>query len=277
MISGIGDTLPLLDGGEIPGFGLGCYKSKGEEGYRAIRHAAQIGYRHFDTAAFYENEKEVGRAIRDCGVSREKLFVTTKIWPLEFGRPQEALDRSLAALDIGYADMVLLHWPGTDRDARLRAWDALLEAREKGRIRHAGVSNFLPHHLEELAEHSGEMPVADQIELHPWHQQRELCGFCAEHKIVATAWGPLFHGHLAEEPLMAELGGKYGKSPAQVTLRWDLQHGYCTIPKSVTPERLLSNTELFDFSISDGDMERIDALDGKGSYSFDPDTFNGNV
>lgn len=276
MISGIQDRIRLTDGGEMPAFGLGCYLSKGDDLTRAIRYAAEVGYRHFDTAAYYENEDQVGRAVRCCGVPRDALFVVTKIWPLDFTAPQKALERALTALDLEYLDAVLLHWPGTDADARLRAWETLLEARQKGLIRHAGVSNFLPRHLGELADRFGEMPAMNQIELHPWRQQRELCAFCREQKIPVTAWGPLFHGHLAEEPLMGELGEKYGKSPAQIALRWDLQHGFCTIPKSVTPERILANTKLFDFAISPDDMARIDGLDGKGCFSFDPDTFDGN-
>lgn len=274
MIQQIQDTMTLNDGIQMPGFGLGCYKAGNDVVYDAVRTAVEAGYRMFDTAAFYGNEAEVGRAVRECGLPREELFVVTKLWPTRFADAERGVEESLRALDT-YADLFLLHWPGTDEVTRNHAWETLLRYREKGLIRSVGVSNFLIPHLEKLIDQSGVVPSVDQVELHPWYAQSELRGWCKGRDIAVTAWGPIFRGHIDEVPLVAELGEKYGKSPVQVTLRWHIQKGNIVIPKSVHADRIRQNAELFDFSLSADDMARMDALDCGKHFGNDPATFAG--
>lgn len=274
----IGTAKAIAPGVDMPALGLGVYKvENGQEAYRAVRFALDAGYRLIDTASFYFNEESVGEAIRDSLIPREKLFITTKLWPLEFGDAQKAAAGSLKRLGCGYIDLYLLHWPGLDTKLRLRAWEEVQELKDKGKIRACGVSNFFIRHLEELKEHGGATPANDQVELHPWLQQRGLRDYCAKNGISVTAWGPIFHGHLAEEPLVREIGGKYGKTPAQATLRWHLQKGINVIPKSVHKSRIEENADLFDFSLSEEDMKRIDGLDKGMSFGRDPDVFDGHI
>ncbi len=278
MIKSIAETVVLNNGVQMPGFGLGVYLAKaGEEVYRAVRSALDAGYRLIDTAAYYFNEQDVGKAVRDSGIPREQIFITTKLWPLAFADARTAFEQSLQLLDSDYVDLYLMHWPGTDEDVRLRGWEVMQELSANGLIRACGVSNFYVNHLEHLAAHSGAVPTNNQIELHPWQQQKEIREYCAAHGISITAWGPIFHGHLTEEPLVEELAQKHGKSAAQVTLRWHIQKGINIIPKSVHEARIRENADLFDFALSEQEMAQIDALDGKGAFAFDANTFNGVV
>lgn len=278
MIESLQECIRIADGVEMPGFGLGLYKAKaGEEVYRAVRSALDVGYRHIDTATFYGNEKDVGLAIRDSGIPREEVFVATKLWPTDFVQAEETFEKSLALLGTGYIDLYMLHWPGTDKVLRYRTWDTVLGLREKGLIHAAGVSNFTADQLSNLKEKTGEFPANDQVELHPWFQQRELRKFCRKNGISITAWGPIFHGHLSEEPLMEKIGKHYGKTAAQVTLRWHIQNGIVVIPKSVHQDRILSNADIFDFMLSQEDMQSIGALDGKRRFSWDSEKFDGNT
>lgn len=277
MIQSLSEKVTMNNGEQIPGFGLGVFDAVGEEVYNAVRYAIDAGYRHIDTATLYGNEEDVGRAIRDCGLPREEIFLTTKIWPTDFDDPQKALDLSMRKLDCEYLDLYLMHWPGADKKRRLNVWEFLLKQVQAQKIKTAGVSNFLVCQLEEILKETGSLPANNQIEFHPWHQQRELVKYCKENGIVVTAWGPMFHGHLAEEPLMPEIGAKYGKSAAQATLRWALQKDIVIIPKSVKKERIIQNADIFDFSLSAEDMQKIDALDGKGSFSFDAMIFDGDI
>jgi len=278
MIHSITDTFKMNDGVEIPGFGLGVYLTKvGEETYNSVRMALDIGYRHVDTAALYENEEDVGKAVRDSGIPREELFITTKIWPLDFEDAEKALETSLKKLGLEYVDLYLHHWPGTDKDLRLRAWNTLSTLKSKGMIRSLGVSNYLVSHLNELIDETGIVPSNNQIQLHPWFPQNEVQDFCRSKDISITSWGPIFHGHLDEEPLMKELGEKYGKTPAQVTLRWHVQNETIIIPKSIRKERLDENSKLFDFSVEPEDMIRIDALNCGRYFGPDPMTFSGKI
>lgn len=274
----INTTVKLNNGVDMPVFGLGLYKSQpGDEVYNAVRWAIDAGYKLADTATFYHNEESVGKAWKDSGIHREDFFITTKLWPGDFNSVQEMLEQSLRFLQSDYVDLYLLHWPGTDADLRNNAWDVMLEQMAKGRIRACGVSNFYVHHLEGITAHAGVTPVNNQIELHPWYQRREERAYCGQHGITVTSWGPIFHGHLSEEPLMAEVGEKYGKTPAQATLRWHLQQGIDIIPKSVKKERIIENAGIFDFELTEEDMGRINALDGKGHFSFDADQFDGDL
>ena len=271
------ETKVLLGRVSMPVVGLGLYKSSPEhdETYNAVRWALDIGYRHLDTASFYRNEAEVGRALRDSGIARESVFITTKLWMDDFTRCRNALEDSLKRLGTDWVDAFLLHWPGADESARFMAWEEILRMQQEGKIRCPGVSNFLTHHLDELINHFGTVPAINQIELHPWRQQRDNAAYCAGKGIQVVPWGPIFHGHLAEEPLMAEIAEKYSVTPSQATLRWHLQKGYMIIPKSVHRERILENAQLSGFVLSRGDMERIDALDGKGRFARNEDTFMG--
>jgi diketogulonate reductase-like aldo/keto reductase len=275
MAGNIGIKLTLNDGNKMPQFGLGCFRSVGETGVNAVKWAAEAGYRHFDTATRYENERDTGRGIRECGVAREELFVVSKIWPTKFNDPQVAIEFSLKELDVGYIDAYLLHWPGTNRELRLKAWEQMLNYRQKGLIKSLGVSNFQKDHLEDLINEFDVVPVCNQIELHPWYQERELSAFCREKGIQVTAWGPIFRGHIDEEPLMFELAEKYGKSPVQVTLRWHVQKGNIVIPKSSNRGRIFENADIFNFTLLPEDMEKIDNLDCGKNFGDDPYTFEG--
>ncbi len=279
MTSDINTVEILKDGVKMPRFGLGVFRAQpGDEVYNAIRWALDMGYRLIDTAAMYENEADVGRAVRDSGIPREQVFITTKLWIDDFDDAAAALEASLSRLDMEYVDLYLMHWPGTDEARRLRAWEAMLNQSARGRIRACGVSNFMRDQLESIIDRSGEIPTNNQIELHPWHQQRELRRFCAEKGISVTSWGPIFRGHISEVPVMAEIGEKYGKSAAQATLRWHIQQGDINlIPKSVHKERIEQNMQIFDFELSQEDMAIIDAMDGRVSFAFDSHIFNGEL
>ncbi len=279
MIKDIGSACKLNNGIEMPWFGLGVFRAKdGGEVVSAVRWALELGYRMVDTATLYENEDGVGRAVRESGAAREDVFIATKLWPGDFARAEQLLDSSLKKLDMDYVDLYLLHWPGTDADLRHRAWDTILEQMAKGKIRACGVSNFMRDQLEELIAYSGVVPANNQLELHPWTQKNDLLAYCKEVGILVTAWGPIFHGHIGEIPaFVGEIGEQYGKSAAQVVLRWHLQRETIIIPKSVHKERLAENADIFDFALTDDEMKQIDALDGGPYFAFDPYTFDGDV
>lgn len=278
MIKSIDERIFIAEGVEMPGFGLGLYKAQaGDEVYNAVRFALDSGYRHIDTATFYHNERDVGRAVKDSGIPREEIFVATKLWPADFADAQKVFEKSLRALDTDYIDLYMLHWPGTDEELRYRTWDTLLALRKEGLIRAAGVSNFIVSQLDDMRKETGTLPANNQVELHPWNQQRELREYCGKMGISVTAWGPIFHGHLTEEPLMEEIGKKYEKSAAQATLRWHVQNGIVIIPKSVKEKRILENADIFDFELSEEDIIKINDLDGKMKFSWDPTTFDGDA
>lgn len=262
----------------MPIFGLGAYATKpGEEAYNSVRWALDLGYRLVDTAAFYENEADIGRALKDSGLNREDYFITTKIWVTDLDDPEKALSQSLTLLDTEYVDLYLLHWPGSDTERMIRAWEKLADLKEKGKIKAIGGANLREHHIKELIEGTGIKPANNQIELHPWHQQTDVAEYCRNNNISVTSWGPIFHGHLNEEPIAEETARKYNKTPAQVTLRWHVQKDINLIPKSVHRERLSENMQIFDFELDEEDMKKFDSLDGKKSFSFDSDTFDGDI
>lgn len=269
------DTVLLNDGSRIPQLGFGCFQVEDGEMDNVVRWAADAGYRYFDTATRYENEKSVGRALRKCGVARDKLYVVSKMWPSCYDDPVRAIEYSLSELDVGYLDAYYLHWPSSSEDRRYRAWETLLDYREKGKIRSVGVSNFTAEQLQKLIDQFGVVPVVNQFELHPWYPQRALSGYCRSHGIAVTAWGPIFRGHINEVPLAAELGEKYRKSPVQIILRWHLQHDNIIIPKSAKQARIADNARLYDFEISEEDMKRIDALECGRHFGSDPNTNDG--
>lgn len=269
------DPVSLNDGTAMPGYGFGCYAAHGEEIIKAVRWAVRDGYRYIDSAAMYGNEAEIGEALRTCGVKRKELFVSSKIWPTRFDDPDASLKQSLRDLGLETLDCCLLHWPGTDREKRLSAYRKLLERREEGLIRRVGVSNFQIEHLEEIRHAFGVLPVLNQIELHPFYQERNLCAYCRENGIRLVAWGPLFRGKLMQHPAIAEIADAHGKTPGQIILRWHVQKEHIAIPKSSNESRIHENGDVFSFILSPGDMERIDALDCGEHIGDDPYTFTG--
>lgn len=267
-------TVLLHNGVKMPYFGLGVYKvEEGNEVIESVKTALEVGYRAIDTAALYENEEGVGKAIKESGIPREEIFVTTKVWNTDHGyeKTLKAFDKSISKLGLDYVDLYLIHWPG--KDTFLDTWRALEKLYRDGRVRAIGVSNFKPHHLQTLMEHSEEKPVINQVELHPYFQQKDLREFCKQHDIVVEAWSPLGRGQVLDDPVLAEIGKKYGKTPAQVTLRWHLQNDIVIIPKSVTPSRIKENADIFDFELTAEDMEQIDQLDKNTRLFKDPDLF----
>ena len=274
-ITDINGTVALANGIEMPYLGIGTYHIEdNEEAARVVGDALQTGYRLVDTAAFYGNEKGVGRAIRENGVPREDIFVTTKVWNTDqgFDSTLRAFDASMQRLQIDILDLYLIHWPG--RDKYKDTWKALERLYREKRVRAIGVCNFLKHHLEELISGAEINPMVNQVEFHPYLVQSDLLDFCRQHDIQYQAWGPLMRGRISDVPLMKTLGEKYGKTPFQVVLRWDLQKGVITIPKSVQPKRIITNADLFDFEISAEDMAQIDALDQSRRFGPDPDSFS---
>ena len=259
----------------MPYLGLGVYKaSEGREVINAVTYALQAGYRHIDTATLYQNEKGVGTAIRQSGIKRETIFVTTKIWNTDHGYDAalKAFDRSLAELGFDYLDLYLIHWPvkGKFKDT----WRALEDLYKQGRVKAIGVSNFLKHQLLDLMQSAEIVPMVNQMEFHPYLVQQDLIDFCHDRRIQYEAWAPLMQGRIVGVDLLKQLARKYDKDLVQIVLRWNLQKGVVTIPKSVTPARILSNSQLFDFELSSEDMKRIDALDKGLRYGSDPDDFN---
>ncbi|MET1177300.1 aldo/keto reductase [Peribacillus simplex] len=272
MISNIGETITLHNGVKMPQLGFGVFKVKnGNETVESVKKAIEVGYRAIDTAAIYENEEGVGQAIRECGVPREELFITSKVWNTEQGYETtlKAFDDSLHRLGLEYLDLYLIHWPGKDK--YLETWRALEKLYKDGKVKSIGVSNFHVHHLEKLFANSEVKPVVNQIELHPLLTQVEIRDYCAKHEIKVESWSPLGRGNLLEEPTINHIAKKHGKSSAQVLIRWHLQHDLVVIPKSITPSRIEENAEVFDFSLSLNEMNQIDALNKNERFGSNPD------
>lgn len=274
MFSSIDDCVDLANGVRMPVFGLGTYKTPdGAEVENAVRAALDSGYRSIDTASLYDNEKGIGRALKESGLPREKVFITTKVWNAEQGYPEtlKAFDRSRKRLGTEYVDLYLIHWPVKDKYAE--TWKAMEELLDRGITRAIGVSNFLVHHIEDLLKNATIAPMVNQFELHPRLYQAGLIDFCRSHEIRVEGWAPLMRGRLNEDPLILSLCGKYGKTPCQILIRWALEHGFITIPKSVHRERIVENSRVFDFSLSSDDVARIDSLDRSERTGPDPDNF----
>ncbi|KPV60812.1 glyoxal reductase [Paenibacillus sp. A3] len=265
------DTTVLNNGVRMPWLGLGVWKTKeGDEVVQAVQHALKAGYRSIDTAAVYGNEAGVGQAIQASSIPRDQLFITTKVWNADQGYDStfRAFEESRRKLQLEVIDLYLIHWPGKDKYKE--TWKALEKLYKDGLVRAIGVSNFKVHHLEDLLQDSEIVPAINQVEFHPLLIQQELRTFCKEHKIQLEAWSPLMQGNL-DLPLLSELADKYGKTPAQVILRWDLQHGVVTIPKSIRESRIRENIDVFDFTLSDEDMARLDGLNQDRRFGPDPD------
>lgn len=275
MIQGIDDCTTLANGVEMPWLGLGVFRaSEGGEVEQAIQWAIERGYRSIDTATVYENEEGVGEGVRRGGVPRDELFITTKVWNSDQGYDStlKAFDASLERLGMEYVDLYLIHWPvaGKFKDT----WRALEELYGSGKAKAIGVSNFLAPHLEDLLADAKVVPMVNQVEFHPYLVQPELLAFCDEHDIRVEAWSPIMKGRAAKEPTLTKLAAKYGKSAVQLVLRWDLQHEVVTIPKSVHRDRIAENADIFDFEISNDDMEAIDGLDRGERFGPDPNNFD---
>lgn len=253
----------LNDQRSIPQLGLGVWQTPDEQAGPAVEAALAAGYRHIDTAAVYENETGVGAGIRAAGLPRRQLFITTKLWNTEQGYDTtlKAFDASLARLGLDDIDLYLIHWPSPARGLYLESWRALRRLHEEGRARSIGVSNFTAEHLERLIQDSGVVPVLNQVELHPRFQQRELRAFHARHGIATQSWSPLGQGTLLTHPVVTAVAQKHRRTPAQVIIRWHLDQGLITIPKSVTPSRIAENFNVFSFRLDASDLAAFDALD----------------
>jgi 2,5-diketo-D-gluconate reductase A len=271
-------TIPSLtfnNGVEIPQVGFGVFLVPAEETKAAVTSALECGYRHIDTAKIYGNEEAVGEAIAESSLDREDLFVTTKCWNDDQGydKARKAFDASLERLGFDYLDLYLIHWPVPSQDKYVETWKALESLYAEGRVRSIGVSNFQPAHLQRLFDETETVPAINQIELHPWLQQRELRAFHAEHGIITEAWSPLAAGgDFLEDPTIGTIAKKHEVTPAQVMLRWHLDLGNVIIPKSVNPARMASNMDLFSFQLDEDDTAEIASLDSGHRVGPDPDT-----
>jgi 2,5-diketo-D-gluconate reductase A len=261
----------------MPQLGFGVFQVPDAETEPAVVSAIEAGYRSIDTARIYGNEEGTGRAIKSCGLPREELFVTTKLWNADHGYDStlRACEASLGRLGLDHLDLYLIHWPMPTRDGYLDTWRAFERLLADGRVRAIGVSNFQPEHLTRLLDAFDVVPAVNQIELHPYLQQAGLRDFHAEHGIVTEAWSPLGQGKgLLDDPALAPIAAKHGKTPAQVAIRWQLQLGNVVIPKSVTPARIVENFAVTDFELDGDDLAAIAALESGQRYGPDPDTFD---
>ena len=282
--------MTLNNGVAMPAFGLGVFLSPKAQTVDAVVTAVAHGYRLIDTAAAYNNERQVGEGVRRSGVDRSELFITTKLWMTDYGhdRALRAFDASLARLGLDYLDLYLLHWPMPDDfDATTASFTAAAELLAEGRVRAIGVCNHSPRHLDALIERTGVVPAVNQVELHPYFIQEAVREADAAHGVVTQSWSPIGGVHernrgdgpgaprpLLEDPLLTRLAAGYGKTPAQVVLRWHIEHGLCPIPKSVQAQRIAENIDIFDFALAPEDVAAIDALDTGRRWGADPETVN---
>ena len=271
-------TILLNDGYGIPQLGFGVFQVPAEDTARVVGEALDAGYRHIDNAWGYMNEAGVGEAVATSDIARGDLFVTTKVWNSFQGRDKtlESFDASMTALGFDYLDLLLIHWPAPENGRYVETWETFVELRDSGRVRSIGVSNFQPDHIGRIIEATGVVPALNQIELHPYFQQRTLRDFHDLHGIVTEAWSPIARGRVADDPTIKSIAAAHERTPAQVTLRWEIQHGIVVIPKTVTPERIIANIDVFDFELGADEMASIDALDdvASGRMGPVPDDFN---
>ncbi|MFD1037545.1 aldo/keto reductase [Virgibacillus byunsanensis] len=274
MITSLQDTVTLNNGVKMPGFGLGVYKAEdGEVVIESVKAAINNGYRSIDTASLYKNEAGVGQGIKESDVPREKIFVTSKVWNDEQGYDStlQAFETSLKKLDLDYLDLYLIHWPV--KGLFKETWKALEKLYADGKVRAIGVSNFNIHHLQDLLADCNVKPVINQVEYHPHLTQVDLQEFCTKENIQLEAWSPLKRGALLHEPIIVEIAEKHQKSTAQVILRWDLQNGVITIPKSTKEHRIKENADIFNFTLTKSDMDNINSLNCDDRSGPDPDKF----
>jgi 2,5-diketo-D-gluconate reductase A len=269
-------NIRLNNGVEIPQFGFGVFQVPPEETAQAVREAFDAGYRHIDTAEMYENEEGVGQALAESGLSRDEVFITTKLNNGNHGHDAalRALDESLAKLGVEYVDLFLIHWPRPKDGRYVETWRALEKIAAEGKARSIGVSNFTVQHLERLAAETETVPAVNQVELHPRFTQEELRRYHADHGIATEAWSPIGQGgDLLQDPTLTALASKYGKTPAQVVLRWHVQLGNIVFPKSMRPERMRENIDVYDFELAADDMQAVSGLNTSSRMGPDPDDF----
>lgn len=275
MSTSLESTVPLHGSIDIPLLGFGVYRvPDGDAVENAVANALTVGYRHIDTAALYRNERGVGRAVAASSIDRSDLFITTKLWNSDQGYESTlvAIDKSLAKLGLDYVDLYLVHWPKPEHTKE--TWRAMEEIRQSGKARAIGVSNFLPDHLDQLAETATVLPSINQIEFHPHLQSPELVAYCEDHNIVLEAWSPFKAGRIIDDPELQSIAGAHGVTVPQVVLRWMLQRGIVTIPKSVTPSRIAQNADLYGFELSPHEIESINTMDRTDRVGPDPANFN---
>lgn len=271
--------IPLSNGTSIPCLGFGTWKTPAEQAKQSVLHALEAGYRHIDTATAYHNEEAVGEAIAASGIARTEIFLTSKLWNPSQGYQStlDAFARSLEWLRTDYLDLYLIHWPHDPKyfddwkTMNVETWRAFEKLYCDGQIKAIGVSNFRPHHLRHLMEHCEVKPMVDQVEIHPGMPQDEILDFCKEHDMVVEGWSPLATGKIFAVPEMQDMARKYGKTVAQLCLRWSVQRGVIPLPKSVTPARIAENTQIFDFTLEPQDIETISHLTDCGWSGLDPD------
>ncbi|MDE5806617.1 MAG: aldo/keto reductase [Muribaculaceae bacterium] len=277
------ETLKLSNGVDIPCMGYGTYKiTERSSGVRVVKDALAAGYRLLDTAAMYQNEQEVGEAVVESGITRKDIFVTSKVANPDRGYDStlRAFDYSLRNLQMDYLDLYLIHWPadkarfGEWKKINSDTWRALERLLYEGRVKSIGVSNFMTEHLEALAETARVLPMVNQIEFHPGWMQPEVLEWCRRRNVVVEGWSPLGRTRVLENPLLGEVARRYGKSVARICLRWAVQHGVVPLPKSVSPERMRSNLDIFDFSLSEADMHLIDSMPPTGESGLTPDSID---
>ncbi|KAF8622008.1 hypothetical protein AX15_007362 [Amanita polypyramis BW_CC] len=267
--------IKLRDDLQIPALGFGTYELDGEDAYNAVTWALEAGYRHIDSAEWYENEREVGQAILDfcklSGIDRSEIFFTTKLKENNgYDQTRKAIERSLKECGLGYIDLYLIHGPLGGPQARKESWQAICNAQKEGVVKSIGISTYGMKHLQEILEYQLPLPVIHQIDLHPFMSRRQIVQFCRKHDIVLEAWAPLARGLRMQHPTIQELAAKYNKEPAQVFIRYSLQKNYIPIPKSSRKDRIISNTSIFDFSLTDDEILKLDDLDEGLLTDWDP-------
>lgn len=270
-------VIKLQDGNVMPQLGLGVWQATNEQVELAIDTALEVGYRSIDTAAAYKNEDGVGSALKKAGLPRDELFITTKLWNDNQQRPRQGLEESLEKLQLDFVDLYLMHWPVPSQDHYVEAWLGMIELQKQGLVKSIGVCNFQVNHLQRLIDETGVTPVINQIELHPLMQQRQLHAWNATHKIQTESWSPLAQGGkgVFDQKIIRDLADKYGKTPAQIVIRWHLDSGLVVIPKSVTPSRIAENFDVFDFRLDKDELGEITKLDSGKRLGPDPDVFGG--
>ncbi|MFB9861282.1 aldo/keto reductase [Salinicoccus siamensis] len=271
------------NGNTMPQIGLGVFRVEdGEDCKNAVKHAIVNGYRSIDTAMIYKNEKSVGEGIKagikEAGIDRSDLFVTSKLWLDDYGpgNVEKAYDTSLENLQLDYLDLYLMHWPGTDEDLMIETWHEMERLYNNNRVKNIGVSNFMVSHMETLLQRTDVKPVINQVEYHPYLVQNDLKLYLDSRKIVMESWSPLVNAKILDDETIKEIAEETGKSPAQVVIRWNIENGLVTIPKSVTPERIEENIDVFGFSLSKTQISRINQLNKDERNGPDPATFTGN-
>ncbi|HJQ00776.1 MAG TPA: aldo/keto reductase [Jatrophihabitans sp.] len=269
-------SIRLNNGVEIPQLGFGVFQIQPQDTVEAVSTALRVGYRHIDTAQMYRNEKQVGEAIAKSGLDRSEVFVTTKLNndKHDFDDALAAMDQSLTDLGLDQVDLFLIHWPLANVTDYVRTWRAMERIHAEGKARAIGVSNFQTHHLRKLHSETDVPPAANQIELHPYLTQQELRDYHAEHGIATEAWSPIARGALLTDPTITAIAVGHDRTPAQIVLRWHIQLGNIIFPKSVTPDRIRENFEIFDFELSEAELDRISALNRDERIGPDPDLFN---